>query len=242
MTITSVILRSTLHSASHKDCVGLSSLIRISLPGNLPTSDSNHHVVVPIEISVSVPKEVVGDLVPVLEFLPVFPTQDPNITNIYSPSEPDHSIPFLPLGSDFGHLDRDCWAKLTKSIQDWLLSGVRDHASNEWVWGLEAFWISYIAAYPAFPLGTWPRWDRRIPLSGQFIEGWLSQEKTDDFGGDDYDHDGDDYDDDDGKSDGDMDVEHSMRTESISSNIQELMWSKFCQLIAHHLPDVSVVS
>jgi hypothetical protein len=41
------------------------------------------------------------------------------------------------------------------------------------MWGWDAFWLTFVAAYPFFPRGTWPMWDPRIPLEGAFIEQWL---------------------------------------------------------------------
>ena len=37
----------------------------------------------------------------------------------------------------------------------------------------ESFWMSFVAAFPAFPLGgDWPEWDSHIPSWGSFILYW----------------------------------------------------------------------
>lgn len=45
--------------------------------------------------------------------------------------------------------------------------------TSEWHWGCDIFWLSYIAVYPTFPEGDWPRWSPLIPLDGQFIHEWM---------------------------------------------------------------------
>ncbi|THH19878.1 hypothetical protein EW146_g1396 [Bondarzewia mesenterica] len=80
------------------------------------------------------------------------------------------SISFLPLPSTFDVSSARAWASLASQIQDWLITSVGNHLSPYWSWGVEAFWVAFVAAYPSFPLGDWPRWDTRIPLRGAFIE------------------------------------------------------------------------
>lgn len=45
-----------------------------------------------------------------------------------------------------------------------------------WEWGIDLFWIAFIAAYPEFPNGSWPFWDTRIPCKGTFLTTWLRNE------------------------------------------------------------------
>ncbi|KAG2138344.1 hypothetical protein DEU56DRAFT_736436 [Suillus clintonianus] len=91
-----------------------------------------------------------------------------------SPALPDDIlIPFLPL-QHFNYSDQAKWALLMKDIEGWLVSQVNCQ-TQLWTWGRDAFWLAFIAAYPSFPRGLWPKWDCRIPLEGTFIEQWLER-------------------------------------------------------------------
>ncbi|KAG2352044.1 hypothetical protein BDR07DRAFT_1315812, partial [Suillus spraguei] len=66
------------------------------------------------------------------------------------------------------------WTALLKNIEGWLVADV-DSKTQLWTWGRDAFWLAFIAAYPLFPKGMWPKWNPCIPLGGAFIERWLEQ-------------------------------------------------------------------
>lgn len=34
--------------------------------------------------------------------------------------------------------------------------------------------MAFIAGYPEFPGGSWPDWDSRVPMTGDFIAEWMS--------------------------------------------------------------------
>jgi len=63
---------------------------------------------------------------------------------------------------------------LSKEIETWLVIKV-DNRSQLWTWGCDAFWLTFVTAYPLFPRGKWPMWDPQIPLEGSFIKEWLGQ-------------------------------------------------------------------
>jgi hypothetical protein len=86
-----------------------------------------------------------------------------------------HTPPtFLPLPSSFDPLKSTSWQSLSRQIEEWLTEIVVDTESPEWVWGREAFWMSFVAAYPSFPHGNWPRWNAKIPFDGSFIQMQMS--------------------------------------------------------------------
>lgn len=76
----------------------------------------------------------------------------------------------------FDPSNQSCWAALSISIEHWLLSEVVSVRCPEWMWGCNAFWISFIAAYPNFPGGEWPTWNTRIAMEGPFIEKWMQRD------------------------------------------------------------------
>ncbi|KAG8923116.1 hypothetical protein FRC02_011340 [Tulasnella sp. 418] len=231
MSAASIILPSTVRrTTSNRYDLGPISLV-VSFTGSLPARLSAQHV--PLTISVSIPEDVAGDLTPVIQLMPTLPPKDLLLTNTpYYLSEPQHSVPFLPLSKGFDPSNHACWSKLAGGIQDWLVNDVCDRESQQWTWGVEAFWISFIAAHPAFPVGSWPTWDCRIPLRGQFIESWLSEERLDDD---------DDDDDDDEDDDEDMGSNEEDPESPGHRDVHELMWSKFCQLITYNLPHVPII-
>ncbi|KAG1902842.1 uncharacterized protein F5891DRAFT_978316 [Suillus fuscotomentosus] len=85
----------------------------------------------------------------------------------------DTLILFLPL-QHFDYADQAKWASLMKDIEVWLVDQVNCQMQL-WTWGHDVFWLAFIAAYPSFPGGLWPKWDSRIPLEGTFIEQWLER-------------------------------------------------------------------
>lgn len=96
----------------------------------------------------------------------------PSQANNNLSSQADVIIPFLPLRRTFNHINPMEWATLSKEIEEWLVNDV-DTRSQLWTWGCDAFWLTFVAAYPLFPRGKWPMWDPRIPVEGIFIQKWL---------------------------------------------------------------------
>jgi hypothetical protein len=63
---------------------------------------------------------------------------------------------------------------LASNIEHWLLTIARDRLHPQWQWGLDLFWLSFIAAHPDFPAGEqWPNAD--IPFDGIFLAHWLER-------------------------------------------------------------------
>ena len=83
-------------------------------------------------------------------------------------------MPFLPLPPTFNKTCAEAWSSLASQIQQWLIFCLRDEGTPHWKWGVDVFWVAFIAAYPSFPLGEWPLWDTRIPMAGPFIEKQLA--------------------------------------------------------------------
>ena len=102
-------------------------------------------------------------------------------TNIFKKSEHPHEsspmqdvpITFLPLPSTFNHRDTASWAALVNRISTWLVDTVHSPQCQEWGWGVEAFWMAFIAAYPSFLDGVWPSWDTSIGADTRFFQQWL---------------------------------------------------------------------
>ncbi|KAI5995588.1 hypothetical protein EDD15DRAFT_2133044, partial [Pisolithus albus] len=84
----------------------------------------------------------------------------------------DLPILFLPLRCTFDPGNTRQWATLSNDIECWLVDEVST-THPQWEWGLDAFWMTFVAAFPTFPGGKWRLWDPRIPMEGQFIQGWL---------------------------------------------------------------------
>ncbi|KAF8257537.1 hypothetical protein EI94DRAFT_1817542 [Lactarius quietus] len=79
-------------------------------------------------------------------------------------------ISFLPLSPTFNKTSAEAWSSLSSQIQQWLIFCLQDEGTPHWEWGVEVFWVAFITAFPSFPLGEWPLWDSRIPMTGPFIE------------------------------------------------------------------------
>ncbi|KAG2339511.1 hypothetical protein BDR05DRAFT_977721 [Suillus weaverae] len=141
--------------------------------------------VIPIQISVSIVEEYRSFTTPVLEALSMdgYPHSGCSISfddvsdvlsesgNMLSCNNIDMPIPFLPLPHNFSPTDSYHWSQLSEQIQLWLVTIPEE--SQYWMWGRDAFWLAFVGACPDFPNGSWPKWDARIPLEGQFIEHWL---------------------------------------------------------------------
>ncbi|KAL6300163.1 hypothetical protein BKA93DRAFT_741023, partial [Sparassis latifolia] len=85
-------------------------------------------------------------------------------------------LTFLPLPSTFNPYERTCWVTLATNIEKWLLIEVVNVRCPDWMWGCNAFWMAFIAAYPDFPRGNWPAWDSRIAMEGPFMERWMQRD------------------------------------------------------------------
>jgi hypothetical protein len=79
---------------------------------------------------------------------------------------PASNIPilFLPLPSHFNYNKWTDWEMLSKQIEKWLIE--LDMELPQWTWGHNIFWLTFIAAFPSFPRGTWHMWDPCILLEG----------------------------------------------------------------------------
>ena len=90
------------------------------------------------------------------------------------PEAQEIPISFLPLKQSFNHQEGQSWSKLVEVISNWLVNDVKSLKRPEWMWGTDAFWMAFVAAYPSFPSGSqWPVWDSHIALDGTFIHEWL---------------------------------------------------------------------
>jgi hypothetical protein len=66
------------------------------------------------------------------------------------------------------------WVCLASNIERWLLEVATDRRHPQWQWGLDLFWLSFIAAHLNFPAGEQcPLWNPDIPFSGAFLMRWL---------------------------------------------------------------------
>ncbi|KAF8256942.1 hypothetical protein EI94DRAFT_1761786 [Lactarius quietus] len=125
-----------------------------------------------------------------IHLLPKFSSLHPIIQTVPAPSEQAqtrqedevwrHSIgviavQFLPLTPNFNKTSAEAWSSLASKIQQWLIFCIQDQELPYWKWGVEVFWVAFIAAFPIFPLRDWPLWDLQIPMAGPFIESKLDE-------------------------------------------------------------------
>ncbi|KAG1737141.1 uncharacterized protein EDB91DRAFT_1237955 [Suillus paluster] len=158
-------------------------LVTMCFPGRLPRQTIQGNI--PVHISVSVAEEYGPFTSPVMEAISVdlCPTHIfGSYLTQFTPSQADNNlssqedvvIPFLPLRETFNYANPMEWATLSREIKRWLVTEV-DIRSQLWTWGRDAFWLTFVAAYPLFPGGKWPMWDPRVPVEGTFIKEWLGQ-------------------------------------------------------------------
>ncbi|KAG2145798.1 hypothetical protein DEU56DRAFT_910081 [Suillus clintonianus] len=160
-------------------------LLTMCFSGRLPRQTVQGDI--PIHISVSIAEEYGEFTSPVMETISVdFCSTRPSSPFLIDDSTPsqahndllpfqeDVTIPFLPLRGIFNYTDSKEWAALSKEIEEWLVAEV-DSRSQLWTWGRDAFWLTFVAAYPLFPRGKWPMWDPRVPVEGTFIKEWLGR-------------------------------------------------------------------
>ncbi|KAG2354907.1 hypothetical protein BDR07DRAFT_1229648, partial [Suillus spraguei] len=154
-------------------------LLAIRFSGKLP-----RHLIeqaIPIEISVSITEEFGCFTMPIVQTmsldhwcsLPESPVNDDfELLSDDSVSPANNiPIPFLPLPSHFNYNKWTDWELIFKQIEKWLIEV--DMELPQWTWGRDIFWLTFIAAFPSFPRGTWHMWDPRILLEGAFTEQWL---------------------------------------------------------------------
>ncbi|KAF8259397.1 hypothetical protein EI94DRAFT_1751680, partial [Lactarius quietus] len=115
-----------------------SLLFSLSLEGNVPHNLTDSEV--PIEMSIHLLPEF-SSLRPIIQTIGVI------------------AVPFLPLTPNFNKTSAEAWSSLASKIQQWLIFCIRDQELPYWKWGVEVFWVAFVAAFPIFPLGDWPLWD-----------------------------------------------------------------------------------
>ncbi|KAG2143511.1 uncharacterized protein EDB93DRAFT_1061538, partial [Suillus bovinus] len=161
-----------------------SVLLTICFSGKLPTQVIERNA--PVQISISFGEEYASFTSPVVEAVSMDLCSSsgesmhpdgavsPYISRFFSKLTQynDIQIPFLPL-QHFDNSDWNTWATLSKNIESWLVDVGSE--TQLWTWGRDTFWLAFIAAYPLFPRGSWPKWDSCIPLEGPFIKRWLEQ-------------------------------------------------------------------
>ncbi|KAI0345232.1 hypothetical protein BDW22DRAFT_1354140 [Trametopsis cervina] len=172
-------------------CKGLPSLSGLfiefvgHLPEELTTADK-----VPLQVNITVPGKFAAYVRPVLkavvEHTDTFAEVIEDEKEDDSPMS-DHAITFMPLPKEFNHQSSNSWQAMAAEIQSWLNDEVRDTTHLQWQWGLELFWIAYVAAFPDFPSGTaWHDWELALPIDGAFINNWIQShgdDETDDEDG-----------------------------------------------------------
>ncbi|KAI5997604.1 hypothetical protein EDC04DRAFT_2909611 [Pisolithus marmoratus] len=88
-------------------------------------------------------------------------------------------FPFLPLPSQFEPTDTCQWQQLVKQIEHCLLADPLLDSKNPECYRLmrELFWMAFVAAFPEFPHGDWPRWNGLITMEGDFISRWVLKDE-----------------------------------------------------------------
>ena len=146
----------------------------------------------PICISVHIPDELHGHILPTLEFcdpriqqsehglhsqyLPavrLYPTQSIRLIHFF----PQEFLPFFPLSPTFNPLDGQSWSSLASQIQIQLVQQTWVESPNVTLWLREFFWMAYVGAFPTFPYGDCLAWDPRISMEGDFISYWIADSK-----------------------------------------------------------------
>ncbi|KAF8341171.1 hypothetical protein F5887DRAFT_888031 [Amanita rubescens] len=152
-------------------------VIFVSVNGSLPPELRVDNI--PFQVTVSIPVKYARYMTPVLRAGPINnddsdDVDDSDSADFSTNSDRDNvPITFLPLPSTFNHRDTASWAILVNQISMWLVDTVRSPRYQEWGWGVEAFWMAFIAAYPSFPDGVWPSWDTTIGADTRFFQQWL---------------------------------------------------------------------
>ncbi|KAI0795996.1 hypothetical protein C8Q75DRAFT_730148 [Abortiporus biennis] len=159
--------------------------LTINFEGELPPGIP--HRSIPLNIAISLPPEFGNFICPVILPTPLAPfhplstvefLEEREVTN----SEDQDYIQFLPLPSSFQISSRDSWLYLVSDISNWLNTVIDNTTAPEWKWGLEAYWMAFIAAYPKYPEGRWDCWDARIGPESKFVDEWANSEDYPDHG------------------------------------------------------------
>ncbi|KIJ68890.1 hypothetical protein HYDPIDRAFT_122721 [Hydnomerulius pinastri MD-312] len=127
---------------------------------------------VPVRISVHIPDEFVGQILPILECNNSRTGQ--RYCGRRSQCLSPDLFPFFPLSPTFNLTDGDSWLSLANQIQFHLVQDTQEEHVDEWLLAREFFWMAFVAAFPRFPHGDWPNWDSRISMEGDFISYWMS--------------------------------------------------------------------
>ena len=114
-------------------------------------------------------------------------------------------FPFFPLPADFDHLDGESWQRLSQDIYACLVQyeyveGRRQTLMREF------FWMSFMAAFPAFPYCDWPDLDPPIPTEGNFILHWMQN----------------------------LDLACAVSYHGNFSNVREIVWEELVAAVRHH--------
>ncbi|EGN98870.1 hypothetical protein SERLA73DRAFT_152660 [Serpula lacrymans var. lacrymans S7.3] len=134
---------------------------------------------IPLKLTVTLPNEWTG-LTPIFQMSPIkflFSRRDMH-TGAGASSNRDNinrPIPFLPLQLSFDPGSSQCWINLVAGVQTWLLVDVVYRCCHAWIWGQEAFWMAFVAAYPDFPAGDWSGWSSKILLEDLFLNSWMAE-------------------------------------------------------------------
>lgn len=84
---------------------------------------------------------------------------------------------FLPR--HFNPLTDLSWTQLLSHIEQWLVALPSGPAHHLWSWGIDLFWVAYVANSPSFPLGNpWPTWNHVIPFRSLFLDYWLQSYRS----------------------------------------------------------------
>ncbi|KIK79497.1 hypothetical protein PAXRUDRAFT_161182 [Paxillus rubicundulus Ve08.2h10] len=148
----------------------------------------------PLQISVHIPDEYLGQISPSLEYsnpqalqqLGHHLSHDVNLQHTLNPVSfllwavfiITHT--FFPHPQIFNPSDSFSWHILAHQIQLHLIQETWEEHAAECFIVHEFFWMAFVTAFPSFPYGDWPNWDTRISMEGDFISYWISDISTHD--------------------------------------------------------------
>lgn len=160
--------------------IGSLATFTVELDGELPNEMTNSHI--PLTIIATVSSQFARFVRPVLKCqvqeVGSGKADDGEVLEKQMRGVPvnDYPVSFMPLPLGFDHHLSSSWALLAKRIQVWLCEIVDNRNHPQWEWGLDLFWIAFVAAHPTFPFGpNFPTWNADIPLQGSFIDEWLRE-------------------------------------------------------------------
>ncbi|KIK73489.1 hypothetical protein PAXRUDRAFT_178306 [Paxillus rubicundulus Ve08.2h10] len=131
---------------------------------------------IPIEIMAKIPDNLSGQLIPTSE------SRNPHMGTMqiwelhHSSLEPGDMFPFFPLPPRFSFLNGHAWASLVNKIQTCLVMDINmDETWPECYTVLrDIFWMAFVATYPSFPHGEWPKWNLMISMERDFMSYWMN--------------------------------------------------------------------